>query len=147
VVVAGYSRLSAVERVKIEALWGAGLSLAAIARELSRPRCTITREIQRASIYRYRGVQNPRSFEKPPGRRGPYNNAYSARAAQKRARDLAPFKVKRRVKLKEPGPLRDAVLAGLRERWSPRQISRRLGLEHPGDPSWCVSHGPVRYPV
>jgi IS30 family transposase len=43
----------------------------------------------------------------------------------------------------DPGPLREAVLAGLRQRWSPRQISRRLAREHAGAADaaqWSVSH-------
>jgi IS30 family transposase len=43
----------------------------------------------------------------------------------------------------DPGPLREAVVQGLCDRWSPRQISQRLTREHAGAADaaqWSVSH-------
>ena len=136
-----YTRLTAEERIKIEALWAGGLGLGEIAQVLGRHRSTIGREIARNGSYRFSGtgVVNPRSLRMAANRRGRYNRAYSARAAQRRAVARAPLRVRSRRKL-DPGPLREAVLDGLRQRWSPQQISRRLLLEHDGDARWSVSH-------
>jgi len=137
-----YARISAEERIKIEALWTAGHTLAEIARVLGRHRSTIGREIGRNGVYRFTsglGVINPRSVRMPSNRRGRYQRAYSARVAHRKAVARAPLRVRTHRKL-DPGPLRDAVLDGLRSRWSPRQISRRLLLDHPGDAGWSVSH-------
>ncbi len=38
------------------------------------------------------------------------------------------------------GRLRDYVVAGLNERWSPQQIATRMRQEFPTDPAMRVSH-------
>ncbi len=43
-------------------------------------------------------------------------------------------------KLETSQRLHDAVHEGVRETWSPTQISRRLGDDHPDDPELHVSH-------
>ena len=136
----GYRRLSSEERAKIEALWAGGHTTADIARLVGRHRCTIGRELDRNRIYRFNtsGVSNPRSNLLAPHRRQRYSWRYSARKAQLRAQRLATIRRGRRPRKLDAGPLRQAVLTGLRARWSPRQIARRLGREHPGDPSWTV---------
>jgi transposase, IS30 family len=137
-----YARLTVEERIKIEALWEAEHTLAEIAQVLGRHRSTIGREIARNGCYRFTsglGVVNPRSLRMVSNRRGRYNHAYSARSAQRKAVARAPLRARTHRKL-DPGPVREAVLDGLRKRWSPKQISRRLGLEHPGDARWSVSH-------
>ena len=138
---AGYRRLSAEERVKIEVLWAGGHSAAEIARLVARHRSTIGRELVRNRIYRFNqaGVINPRSYGLAAHQRRAYAWRYSAARAQRRARRLAMTRAGRRVRKLDAGPLREAVLAGLRQRWSPRQIASRLGRDHPGQASWLVS--------
>ncbi|CCH28660.1 IS30 family transposase [Saccharothrix espanaensis] len=67
------------------------------------------------------------------GRRG-----YRAVRAQCRAADNR--RRPRLRKLESSARLHDAVNTGLREKWSPRQIGRRLRLDHPDDPEMRVSH-------
>ena len=141
----GYRRLSGEERVWVEALWGAGWSMAGIAARLGRHRSTISRELARNRVWHRRvvGAVNPRRAGLRPGRRGRYNDGYSARLAQQRAERVAGERMAGRVgrgRKLDPGPLREAVLAGLRARHSPRQIAHRLRREHPGQPQWWVSH-------
>jgi len=47
------------------------------------------------------------------------------------------------AKLAQPGPLRDQVIAWLRQRWSPQQIAARLKEEFPATPEMWVSHETV----
>jgi len=137
-----YRRLSLEERIKIEVLWAGGHTAAEIARLLGRPRCTIGRELVRNRIYRFNtsGAVNPRSYRLAPHRRRAYSWRYSARKAQLRAERLATMRRGRRLRKLDAGALRQAVLTGLRARWSPRQIASRLRRQHGGDPSWMVSH-------
>ena len=44
------------------------------------------------------------------------------------------------LKLEECRRLHDAVNEGLRQKWSPEQISKRLEVEYPDDPEMRVSH-------
>jgi transposase, IS30 family len=144
----GYRRLDEQERIKIEAWWQEGLTMAAIAGHLGRSRSTILREIGRNLVYRHAsglGVVNPISTMMKPHERGRYAWKYSARKAQDRAKAQASQRrsasMAGRRKL-DPGPLRDAVLRGLRQRWSPKQISQRLACEHANDvdaAQWRVS--------
>lgn len=48
-------------------------------------------------------------------------------------------------RLERDGRLHDAVAAGLAEKWSPRQVSRRLREDHPGDHTLRVSHETTIY--
>jgi len=66
--------------------------------------------------------------------------SYRAVAAQERA-DRDRGRPKERV-LVANNQLHEAVRNGLAERWSPRQVSRRLPEQFPGDQTLRVSHGP-----
>lgn len=110
------ARLTYEDRVYIAAMRDAGATHAAIAKRLGVARSTITRELSRL------GQATP----------------YDPRAAQRRA-DEAACRPKVR-KLDADRTLRAYVIAGLVEKWSPRQISRRLIMEHPDDERMRVSH-------
>jgi IS30 family transposase len=92
-----------------------GDSLSSIAGRLGRPPSTITREVNASG-----GCDH-----------------YSAWQAHQRARDQArrPKPCKLRA-----GRLRDEVAQRLQELWSPDEISKRLILEFPDDPTMRVSH-------
>jgi len=113
-----YSHLSSEERGLIMAECIRGSTAASIARQLGRPRSTITRELARnASEAAYDATRA--------------GSAYRAR----RERSV------RRHRLIEGDPLyrhvRDRLLFW---RWSPQQIAARLRYMHPDDPQWQVSH-------
>jgi len=63
---------------------------------------------------------------------------YRAVDAQRRADGNRPRPKAR--KLETSQRLHDAVNDGLREKWSPKQISERLREDHPDDPEMHVSH-------
>lgn len=93
-----------------------GMSARAIAEWIGRHHSVVAREIARNG-----------------GREG-----YRALGAQWRADHL-----KKRPKVRkilEFPELERAVLEGVRCKWSPVQIARRLRLEHPRDQAWWVSH-------
>jgi IS30 family transposase len=93
-----------------------GLSNREIARRIGRHHSCVSREIS------------------SNGGRGIYSAADAhERAAALRARPKA-------RKLESRQQLHDAVNDGLREKWSPQQISKRLELEFPDDPEMRVSH-------
>jgi transposase, IS30 family len=108
--------LSPQEREEIRAGLVAGLSLAAIARGLRRPTSTVSREVARNG-----------------GR-----EAYLAWRAERRAGEVC--RRPKPAKLAVAGELREFVIAGLRERWSPRQIAARLRTEFPDRAEMRVSH-------
>jgi IS30 family transposase len=108
--------LSPQEREEIRAGLVAGLSLAAIARGLRRPTSTVSREVARNG-----------------GR-----EAYLAWRAERRAGEVC--RRPKPAKLAAAGELREFVIAGLRERWSPRQIAARLRDEFPDRAEMRVSH-------
>jgi len=88
-----------------------------IARELGRAASTVSREVARNSLSRGR---------------------YRAVAAQRRAEDRA--RRPKTAKLAGNEELRGWVQAGLRRRWSPEQVSRRLAAEFGDRPEMRVSH-------
>ncbi|MGB8857785.1 MAG: IS30 family transposase [Ilumatobacteraceae bacterium] len=108
--------LSLAEREEVRAGLERGDSFAAIGRTLGRPTSTISREVARNG-----------------GR-----VCYLGWAADRRADQLA--RRPKVGKLAVQGELREFVLAGLRQRWSPEQISARLVEEFPDRPEMRVSH-------
>jgi IS30 family transposase len=89
-----------------------------IARHLGRAPSTISRELRRNA--------HPGSGEYRPW-------AAQRRAARRRARS-------RQGKLAVNPRLREVVADGLRRRWSPEQISKRLRLQFPEQPEMHVTH-------
>jgi len=87
-----------------------------IGKVLRRHHSTIAREIERNG-----GAENYRAVD-----------------AQRRAEANLPRPKLR--KLETSQRLHDAVDEGLREKWSPKQISRRLREDHPDDPELRVAH-------
>lgn len=104
------------DRECIRAGLAAGESFAAVGRRLGRPTSTISREVARNG-----------------GRDG-----YQAWVAERRARELA--RRPKVCKLAVEGELREFVVAGLLQRWSPEQIAARLVEEFPDRPEMRVSH-------
>jgi IS30 family transposase len=64
---------------------------------------------------------------------------YRPLTAQARAEATARTAHARPRKLSQPGPLRRYVVAGLKQKWSPQEISYRLRRDHPDDPVMRVS--------
>jgi IS30 family transposase len=108
--------LSLDERVRIaDRVRQPGISLRAIAAELGRPVCTISRELERN--------------QQPDGTYQPH--AAHELATARRARPKA-------GKLVTDPALRAIVQDGLDARWSPQQITYRLRRDHPDRPEWHV---------
>jgi transposase, IS30 family len=93
-----------------------GCSSRSLGKILDRHHSTIAREIDRNG-----GAQEYRAVD-----------------AQRRADENRPRPKSR--KLETSQRLHDAVNDGLREKWSPKQISERLREDHPDDPEMHVSH-------
>ena len=110
-------RLGLDRRCVIEVRLRDGRSLREIAREIGVAHTTVAREVARNRC--------------PDG-------AYRARAAQRRADEAA--RRPRATKLERSARLRAEVARMLSLRWSPRQVSATLALEHPDDPEMQVSH-------
>jgi transposase, IS30 family len=115
--VEGSSRrtITLAERESIGLLRAAGVGVRAIARELGRQPGVISKELARNT-----------------NRAGAYRPLAAQSRAEQRARRAKP------AKLARPGPLRDFVVAGLKEAWSPVQISNVLRMEFPDDPAMRV---------
>jgi transposase, IS30 family len=118
--------LSFEEREEIAVGWAAGMSKAAIARQLGRHRSTIGRELGR--------YQHIRPSDHRPGAR----TRYRASTAQHHADELA--RRPKQTKLAAYPALCDAVVAMLGLRWSPTQIARALPVQFPDQPEMRVSH-------
>jgi IS30 family transposase len=110
--------LSQDERIVIADRWREGVSQTAIAAELGRPRCTISREIDRNAH--------------------PDSGDYRPYSAQQRADSRRPRP--KTGKLTAYPQLRDVVQAMLELRHSPEQISARLRRDFPEQSELHVSH-------
>jgi IS30 family transposase len=113
--------LSLAEREEIAVGLAAGLSPAAIARQLGRHRSTVIREIARQPRYAHQGKRSYRA-----------SKAHSR--AQRRARRP------KTAKLKDNVELRTRVQDDLNKKWSPREIAARLRVEFADRPEMWVSH-------
>jgi len=109
-------RLSLAEREQISRGLATGQTLRAIGRQLGRSASTISREVKANG--------------------GP--RRYRALAAERRAIRCA--KRPRAGKLELSARLRAEVQTGLKQRWSPQQISARLLVAFPDDPEMRISH-------
>lgn len=116
-----YWRLSDSEREEISRGIEAGRTFANIAQALGRHASTISREVRRNS-----GKSGYRAFS--AARRG-------TRAAASRRKGKS-------VLAKDPR-LRAYVLAGLKKRWSPREVVIRMKAEYPSDRTMRISHEAV----
>lgn len=110
------ARLSVADREEISRGILAGDSFRAIAARIGRAPSTVSREVRVA------------------GGRQTYRAHLAEVSARRRARRPKSFK------LVENAPLREAVEAGLLQRWSPQQIAARLKRDHPDSPELHVSH-------
>jgi IS30 family transposase len=110
--------LSVEERIEIADLHRQGLTVRRIAQRLNRVPSTISRELRRNA--------HPGSGDYRPW-------AAQRRAARRRSRP-------KRGKIAQSPRLREAIADGLRRRWSPEQISRRLRLQFPEQPEMRVTH-------
>jgi len=110
--------LSLEERVEIQAGIAAGSSIRQIARDLGRSPSTVSREIARHASYR----------------RSRYSAVKADGVAWEQARRPKPRK------LACDDRLAAEVSAKLEKSWSPREISERLRMDFPDDPSMRISH-------
>jgi IS30 family transposase len=122
--------LSLAEREEIAVGLAEGCGVREIARRLGRSPSTVSREIRRNSATRL--------YRSRPDRDGRVVPLYRASLAQSKA-DKAARRPKP-ARLAVQHRLRWRVQAGLRLRWSPEQIARRLRLDFPDAPEMWVSH-------
>jgi IS30 family transposase len=118
---ATYRRLTNREREEISRFLAADVTQAEIGRQLGRHPSTISREVRRNS-----------------GREA--RREYRAFSAGRRADVRAASRRSGKNRLAQEDRLRQYVLAGLRQEWSPREIQERLTREYPLDMSMRISH-------
>jgi IS30 family transposase len=100
----------------------------------------ISRELSRQRSARFIGKMLGRHHSTISREIGRNGGAAEYRAIEAQARcDESRLRPKER-KLEASRRLHDAVNDGLAQKWSPKQISRRLREEHPGDEVMRVSH-------
>jgi IS30 family transposase len=125
-------------RQVLEVNWRSGKTITEIADVLGVSVSTVSRELKRYNSARH-GFKNPLMWTLTGRARLPYRWGYRADRAQVRA-NAAQRHRRARAKLVAPGLLRGLVVAGLRRRWSPRQIARWLTRTFPNRPELQVSH-------
>ena len=113
-----YHRLTVTDRETIGLMLAAGHTLTEIATEVGVHKSTVSRERHRHAT-----------------RKGLYRPLHAQAQAETTARTAHA----RPRKLSRPGPLRRYVVAGLKQKWSPQEISARLRRDHPHDPVMRVS--------
>ena len=106
------------ERYEIARLRDAGNTITDIAAMLGRSKSTVSRELDRNA--------NPET--------GRYEPERAERLSWERQRRPKPSK------LSQSQPLREEVQEMLKKRYSPDQVSGRLKVQHPDDPSMHISH-------
>lgn len=113
-----YTRLSDQEREEISRMLAQGLTQRMIAKQLKRNPGTISRELKRNAG----------------------KISYRANLAQRRSiRQSSLRKLGHRILFENPALLK-IVHAGLRKRWSPNEIVKRMKLEYPQYTSMKISH-------
>lgn len=113
-----YKRLSEREREEVSIGLASGETQASIALRLGRSASTISREIAR-----HKGAAGYRAF--------------SAGKAAERSTSSRRHGKRRLVQEEH---LQSYVLSGLKKRWSPEEIVRRIKIEYPSDTSMRISH-------
>jgi IS30 family transposase len=101
-----YRQLSELERYQIDAGIALGLSIAEVARKISRPRSTVFRELKRNAHISREG----------------YCASYSRQQAERR-------RARCRPKFKIHGEMKHWIDSRIRDKWSPEQIVGRAKLE------------------
>ena len=122
-----YSHIGILERQLFSSVPRYKVPVAFVARSARRHRSTVYRELARNTA--------------EPGPAGRYNSWAAHHVARDRRSSAA--SARRSRKLAPGTPLTDYVLAKLRDRWSPEQISARLPIDFPDDRSMRVSHQAV----
>lgn len=112
-----YKRIDLEVRIKIEVLLKQGLSHQQIADELQYNKSSIYQE-----IYKYSGIV--------------YNGALAHRCAQ----NMLKRRRKNKLKIITNQKIRSFVLAKLKLKWAPQQISERMKVDNPEDNSMRLSH-------
>lgn len=115
-----YHHLTREERGKLALMYRNGYGCRGIGRRLGRSASTISRELKRNQ-----------------GKQKRYRAQSAQRAYEDRKRKPIPWKLVSSIQLQE------YIVEKLMLCWSPEQISGRLALEHPGQPSWCVSYSSI----
>jgi len=106
------------ERYEIARLWDAGNTITDVAKMVRRSKSTVSRELKRNA--------------------NPGTDRYEPERADRLAWDRQ--RRPKESKLSQSGPLREKVQKMLNDRCSPDQVSGRLKVEHPDDPSMHISH-------
>lgn len=113
-----WTNLSAAERDEIAILWSKGYSIRAIAKSLGRSPNTISYEL----------------------RQNKTKNRYEAKQAQAKSRHRKRMRKRSWQKIEEVKELREYVIAGLRQKWNPDEISGRMRKEKK---PWYVSKNSI----